>query len=68
MMDAEDPVYFPFSPEALSVVLGLARHGSNDTVTVERSTFNELRSNRLFSFSNLYGVLKALDLATRPQR
>ncbi|MBF9052219.1 hypothetical protein GTA62_19550 [Roseobacter sp. HKCCD9010] len=65
-MDAEDLIYFPFSPEEASVVLGLAKHGRGpeDAVIVERSAFNELRPNRLFSFSNFYDLLKAMYVAT----
>ncbi|WJY20430.1 hypothetical protein QTA57_11225 [Fontisubflavum oceani] len=64
-MDAEDLIYFPFSPEEASAVLGLAKHGREPggTVMVERSAFNELRPNRLFSFSNFYDLLKAIYVA-----
>ena len=64
-MDVEDLIYFPFSPEEVSVVLGLARHGQwpENSVTITRSVFNDLRYNRLFSFSNFYDVLEALYLS-----
>ena len=65
MMDAEDLIYFPFSPEEVSVVLGLAKRGQweESNVTISRSIFNDIRYNRLFSFSNFYDVLEALYLS-----